>query len=100
MPSHLNPATLAGKPLMLRRLAAGDFAVRVDGRLLGRIMRKPVAGGSVVWFWTLTGPYVPPELRPGDGEAETLDAAKVAIKAKFGAWLQWATGRGEVVWHG
>ena len=81
-------------------MAPDDFAVRIDGRLLGRIMAKPMAGGSVVWIWTITGPYLPPELRPASGDAESLDAAKAALKAKFGAWLQWAAGRGEAVWHG
>lgn len=100
MPASIDPETLEGLPLMLRQAAAGDYTVAIAGRLAGRIMLKPVSGGRGVWFWTLTGPYIPPQLQPGNGDCASLDAAKAALKAKFEAWLLWAKGQGgAAVWH-
>lgn len=96
----IDPARLVSQPLRLRRTAEDDYAVVVADLIAGRIMRKPIAGGVEVWFWTMTGPYVPPQLRPLSGDAETLDDAKDAFKAKFLAWLHWAaTQGGDVQWH-
>lgn len=96
----IDPASLVSQPLRLRRTAEDDFAVLVADLIAGRIMRKAVAGGFEVWFWTLTGPYVPPQLRPVQGDAETLDEAKEAFKGKFLSWLHWAaTQGGDVHWH-
>jgi hypothetical protein len=101
MVRFINPATLQDNPLMLRRIGPDDFAVTVGGLPAGRIMAKPLAGSRVVWFWTVTGPFVPGALQPGDGEADNLDEAKAALKAKFTAWLRLATAEGgEVLWHG
>lgn len=97
---RIDPASLLEHPLMLRTIGEGDFAIVVAGLPLGRIMRKPVSGGKEVWFWTLTGPYVPESLFPKDGDAPTLEGAKTAIKGAFERWLAWAQGQGEVVWHG
>lgn len=68
MPNSIDPASLSNMPLKLRRAAAGDFTVAIAGLVVGRIMLKPEQGGSGVWFWTLTGPYIPPALQPGNGD--------------------------------
>lgn len=53
------------------------------------------------WHWSLTGPYLPPELQLGYGLCDTLDAAKVEFRAKFDAWLAWAFDQGGVrTFHG
>lgn len=91
MPTYLDPATLEGQQLTLHRLADDDYAVRVLDHLAGRIMAKPVSGGRVIWFWTMTGPYLPADLQPSQGDAETLLEAKTAFRAKFDKWLAWAT---------
>lgn len=97
----IDPARLVSLPLRLCRTAEDDYAVLVADLIAGRIMRKAVAGGVEVWFWTVTGPYVPPQLRPAQGDAETLDAAKEAFKGKFLSWLHWAaTQGGDIQWHG
>ena len=90
MSLYIEPATLEGQPLILKAMAPDDYSVRVLERFAGRIMAKPVSGGRVVWFWTVTGPYVPSHLQPSHGEAESLDEAKAAFRAKFDAWLAWA----------
>lgn len=90
MSRYIDPATLEGQPLILKAAAPNDYTVMVLDRIAGRIMAKPVTGGRTVWFWTVTGPYLPERLRPGDGDAETLEEAKAAFRAKFDAWLAWA----------
>jgi hypothetical protein len=63
-------------------------------------MAKPVSGSRVMWFWTVTGPYVPGDLQPASGDAESLDKAKAAFRAKFDKWREWAMSLGHpVVWH-
>ena len=101
MTLYLDPATLEGQQLTLQAIGADDYSVRVLDHLAGRIMAKPLAGGRVVWFWTLTGPYLPVDLQPSSGEAETLLEAKAAFRAKFDAWLAWAKELGHsVAWMG
>lgn len=101
MPLYLDPATLEGQQLTLHRIGADDYAVQVADHGAGRIMAKPLAGGRVVWFWTITGPYLPENLRPAQGEAETLIEAKAAFREKFDAWLAWATALQQpVMWMG
>ena len=96
----IDVTALNGKPLMLRRIGEDDYAVRIEEMSMGRIMLKPVSGGSVVWLWSVTGPYLPPELQPGSGDAETLEEAKASLKAKFAAWLHHAAAKdGEGYWH-
>lgn len=90
MSLYIDPATLEGQPLILKTAAPNDYTVMVLDRIAGRIMAKPVTGGRTVWFWTVTGPYLPDRLRPGDGDAESLEEAKAAFRAKFDAWLAWA----------
>jgi len=100
MPGAVDPAVLLDRPLMLGRIGVDDYAIRVAGLSLGRIMARPMAGGRVSWFWSLTGPYVPQTMGATSGDAESLDAAKAAIKSAFDTWLRWAQGKGEAVWHG
>lgn len=90
MPRYLDPATLEGQQLTLHEQGEGDYAVRVLDHVVGRIMAKPIAGGRLVWFWTITGPYIPADLLPSNGDADTLLEAKAAFRAKFDAWLAWA----------
>lgn len=90
MSLYVEPATLEGQALILKAMAPDDYGVRVLDRLAGRIMAKPLSGRRVVWFWTVTGPYVPSHLQPSHGEAESLEEAKAAFRAKFDAWLAWA----------
>ena len=97
----IDPSSLIGQPLRLRRIGEDDHVVLVRDLTSGRIMSKTMAGGTTAWFWTVTGPYLPPELQPASGEAETLDEAKACFKSKFGAWLHWAVAQGgDVHWHG
>ncbi len=42
------------------------------------------------WLWTITGPYIPPELQPSQGREDTLSKAKAAFRAKFDSWSSWA----------
>ncbi|MFN0191860.1 MAG: hypothetical protein ACKVP5_07760 [Aestuariivirga sp.] len=86
-------------PLLPKRLADDDFAVMAGEFLAGRIMRKSKAFGESVWLWTVTGPYLPPQLQPGHGEADNLDAARAAFRAKFDAWRVWAAQQPEPHWH-
>jgi hypothetical protein len=100
MPAYIDPASLKDVPLMLKQLADDDFSVRVAGRLAGRIMAKPVAGQREVWFWTITGPCIPMDLQPSSGDAETIEEAKEAFRAKFDRWREWAETLGhDVVWN-
>ena len=96
---RVDPATLLEQPLMLRKIGDDDYAVAVAGLALGRIMKSSRGHGRVMWFWTLTGPYVPLSMYPTSGDVASLDQAKTAIKAAFDLWLRWAKGQGEVVWH-
>jgi hypothetical protein len=78
---------------------ACDDAV-VGNLIAGRVMLKLVAGGGEAWLWSVTGPYFPSDLQPTSGDAESLEAAKVAFKLKYNSWLYWAaTQGGDVHWH-
>ena len=93
-------ASLMAQPLMLRRIAEDDYTVRCGALTVGRIMLKPLSGSRAMWLWSVTGPYLPPELQPGSGDAESLEEAKAALKARFDAWLHHAAVRGgEGHWH-
>ena len=75
--------------------------VLVDGLCAGRIMCRLRSFGEVVWTWSITGPYVPPELQPASGDCAPIDEAKAAFRAKFEAWRNWALGeRRAAAWHG
>lgn len=100
MPYYVDPAAFEGQPLFLKRSATDDYAVVVKDMVAGRIILQPRSFGRAVWFWTVTGPYLPDQLRPGNGEAETLDGARAAFRAKFDKWLAWAaTLQHQVVWN-
>jgi len=101
VPLYLDPATLEGQHLLLKETAVGDYSVSILDHRAGRIMLKPVSGGREVWFWTITGPYIPTDLQPSHGDADTLLEAKSAFRAKFDAWLVWAKELGHpVMWTG
>ena len=98
--SLLDPATLVGQPLRLRRTAPDDYAVLVADMITGRIMRKPVASGAEVWLWTVTGPYLPAGLQPSAGDSPSLEDAKAAFRSKLDKWLAWAIAQGrKAYWH-
>ena len=100
---HL-PQKFTDQPLLLKTTYEGaenDHAIHCAGHLVGRIMLTPMSGGAESWLWTMTGPYIPPELQPSQGRADTLAEAKVAFREKFDAWLTWALEQaGPVPWHG
>ncbi len=97
----IDPHSLEGHPLILKAVSDGDFSVFCAGHLVGRILRSDLTGGAESWRWTVTGPYLPEELRPSDGRTGTLAEAKAAFRAKFDAWLQWALEQGgPASWHG
>lgn len=101
MPQYIDPATLDGQQLTLHAVGTDDYSVRILDHAADRIMVKSLSGGRVVWFWTLTGPYLPVDMQPSHGEAETLLEAKAAFRAKFDAWLAWATALQQpVMWMG
>jgi hypothetical protein len=83
---YMDPATLRDQQLVLTATAPGDYTVTTLDRSAGRIMLKRLSGGREVWFWTVTGPYIPSHPQPSHGEAETLADAKTAFRAKFDAW--------------
>lgn len=82
---YLDPATLEGQQLVLHRVGVNDFADGVADHAAGRIMARSVSGSRVLWFWTLTGPYMPSHLQPSNGDADSLLQAKAAFGAKFDA---------------
>jgi hypothetical protein len=60
-----------GQPLILKTTYEGaekDHAIHFAGHLVGRIMPTPMSGGVESWLWTVTGPCIPPELRPARDE--------------------------------
>lgn len=90
MPHYVDPAGFERQPLILKRHAEGDYAVIVRDMVAGRIMAQDRSGGRRIWFWTVTGPYLPDQLQPSNGEADSLDGARAAFRAKFDRWLAWA----------
>jgi hypothetical protein len=93
------------RPLPRRSLhQKGNYQERlfilIDGLVAGRIFNQPRSDGKTVWFWSVTGPYIPPELQPTNGEAETLEVAQQALKVKFLQWQRWAIAESkEAAWH-
>ncbi|MBK5960282.1 hypothetical protein CCR97_19045 [Rhodoplanes elegans] len=59
-----------------------DWTVVTDGRAIGRIMRVQRAGGSWAWFWSF---YLFPNSAADRGDADSLDAAKAAFRARVEA---------------
>ena len=95
---RIDAARLHGKTLMLKRIGADDYAVTIASLTAGRIMAKPVSFGRVVWFWSITGPYLAPAQQPGHGETGGLEAAKGCFKAAFDKWQHGAGA--DAAWHG
>jgi hypothetical protein len=78
-----------------------DYSIRIDGLTAGSIMKETLSAQRQAWFWTLTGPYIPPTLQPGSGERERLDQAQDEFKAAFWKWHQLAlTQPSGAIWHG
>lgn len=59
-----------------------DYRVALDGRTIGRIMKVQRAGGAVAWFWSF---LIFPNSPADRGDAESLDAAKAAFRARVEA---------------
>ncbi len=104
MTNQIDPARFTDKSFTRKPAfteSVNDYRILVDGLTAGRIMEMKSSFGITKWLWTVTGPYMPPELRPDNGEEETLEQAQEAFKTKFRQWLRWATGqRGSGVWYG
>lgn len=101
MPTYVDPASLRDEPLRLKRQADADYSVMIKDLRAGRIFAGMAPGMVMMWEWTITGPYVPDSLQPSHGREESLDAAKVAFKARFEAWQAWAEGLEQmVIWNG
>jgi hypothetical protein len=103
----MNPARFISKPLLTiatligGQTAPDDLTVMCDGVMVGRLMKVPKSFGRSTWDWTLTGPYIAPEMGVGSGSAETKDAAKAAMRSRWDMWLTWALAQGgDVAWHG
>lgn len=100
MPHYVDPAGFEGHPLILRRRSEGDYEVIVRGMGAGRILAQDRSASRRVWLWTVTGPHLPDQLKPGHGEADNIDDAKAAFQAKFHTWQAWAVGQQHmVVWN-
>jgi hypothetical protein len=97
MPLYIDPNTLEGQQLVLHAIGSEEYSVQVADHIGGGIIAKPMSGGGVVWFWTITGPYLPIDMRPSHGEADTLLQAKAAFRAKYDRWLAWARDLGRPV---
>jgi hypothetical protein len=101
MVSYIYPDRFQGVPFIRKEIAKNDFSILIDGLVAGRIINQPRSHVKTVWFWTVTGPYIPPELQPTNGEAETLEVAQEAFRAKFLQWQGWAAAQGkDALWHG
>ena len=101
MVSYIYPDRFQGKSFIRHKIATNDFSVLIDGMDAGRIINQARSHGKTVWFWSVTGPYMPPEMQPTNGEAETLEEAQEALKVKFLQWQTWAVAEGKkAAWHG
>jgi hypothetical protein len=87
MIEYVEPSTLKGHPLILKRTGQDGYSVRVLGRKAGRIMLQQVTGGHK-WLWTITGTYQPIELRPGHSSLDSLEKTKLAYRRRYELWLQ------------
>lgn len=76
---RLRPTEIvAGEPIQ------DDWCVVLDGHTIGRIMRVQRAGAVWVWFWVF---YIFPNAAADRGDADTLEAAKAAFRARAeAAW--------------
>jgi hypothetical protein len=100
MVSYIYPDRFQGVPFIRKEITKNDYSILIDGLVAGRIINQPRSDGKTVWFWSVTGPYIPPELQPTNGEAETLEVAQQALKVKFLQWQRWAIAESkEAAWH-
>ena len=101
--SQVDPHRFTGKMFTRRTTflaSTDDYAIRIDGLIAGRIMKKILPGQKAVWFWTLTGPYFPGP-KSHDGQGETFEAARDEFKKVFWAWHAWALKQpGSATWYG
>lgn len=101
--SQVDPRRFTGKMFTRRTTfltSADDYAIRIDGLIAGRIMKKILPGQKAVWFWTLTGPYFPGP-KSHDGQEETFEAARDEFKKIFWQWQAWALRQpGKASWYG
>ena len=91
MVSYIFPDRFQGVPFIRKEIATNDHCILIDGLVAGRIVSQSRSHGKSVWFWTVTGPYIPSELLPSNGETDTLEEAQEAFRAKFQQWQAWAT---------
>jgi hypothetical protein len=100
MHHRLKPEIFVDQPLHLARSGENDFRVMVAGHTAGRIFQTLRGSGKHVWFWTVTGPYLPDAQLNGSGDAEDLPVAKAAFRSTFDGWLAWALRQNALVlWH-
>jgi hypothetical protein len=106
MPLLAIPVDAFDEQLILRKQGSDDYGVDVVAgehrRLVaGRILRVARASGRVAFFWSITGAAVPSARLGTSGEADDLDAAKVAFRHAFDEMLYWASakGGGTLPWH-
>jgi hypothetical protein len=82
MPTKIDPARFTDKAFIRKptfKESVNDYRVLVAGLTAGRIMEMKKSFGAVKWLWTVNGPYFPPELRPDNGEEDTLAQAQEAF---------------------
>ena len=78
-----------------------DFIMVINGLIAGRVMKTTAPGTSTKWLWTLTGPYLPPELLPSNGHTNSREEAEEDFERKFWEWHRWAgMQKGGVAWYG
>ena len=98
---NIDPKRFKGKKLTRRQTVPGtanDYAIRIDGLTVGRIIKKVESDQRAIWIWTMTAPYHPHN-EPQNGEEETFEAARDAFKGMFREWLAWASKQsGKVTW--
>lgn len=87
---RFEPDIFSGQPMHLARSADDDYRVTIAGHTAGRIFRTMRGSHRCIWFWTVTGPYLPGARLTGSGDADDLQGAKIAFRAAFDSWLAWA----------
>lgn len=104
MTARLDIGALRSSVLTMRRSwpdCQNDYCIIAASVTFGRIMLMPKSHNIFVWFWTVTGPYLPPHLNPGNGDADTIESAKAAFQKKLSLWFEWAvTQKSAHIWNG